>query len=447
MSFFKRIKDAANAFLRGYDAASLKPRFPARQTMNAPATEGLSASPIIGARAAHAVMNDPHAAAILQAYATDIAGPDGPSVQHPDARLTQAWNERFWASCDAEGISHLGHYLARLVRSFVIYGEAFSRFVVDPETGALRLQLIPVAQIDRNDNEDLGELGWVIAGIHIARSGRRLRYRVLETPPDHPFASLQRVWIDAADMAHVIDPAFPGEVRGISPLTPSLTTMVETDQLTDALLMQQKVAALLCAFVSDPGGTMTLGELIEKGKVEMQPGTVSFLPADANVTMVSPPDPGPSGDFVKHLLRAIAAGVGLPAWKVSADLSDVNFSSARMGDFAWRRRAGAIQRLIEGQFLNPAFRRFVALEVAAGRLEGDVLGRESTFADPHWVWPAWPQINPKEETEADALAVEHGFVSRASIIAKYGRDPAEVDGERDADKFRPAPNLKVVNHA
>ena len=174
------------------------------------------------------------------------------------------------------------------------------------------------------------------------------------------------------------------------------------------------------------------------------------MPPDTVATVVNSTEARGGIDFTKHMLRSMAAGVGLPAWKVSADLSDVNFSSARMGDFAWRRRAGALQKLIEGQFLNPAFKRFCALEVAAGRLDVNL----DSHADPAWIWPAPAQIDPLAETQADALAVASGFVSRASVISKYGRDPQQVRDETKADDFMPAapaptsqPQLKVVQNA
>ncbi len=439
---FRRVADAVAA-LRGYEGASTNPRFPWRQTMPAPTTEGLAAAPLLGQRVAHAAVNDPHVSAVVTAYCADIVGADGPSLQHDDERVVALWNA-WWPHCDAEGLSSLGHFLIRLLRCFTIYGEGLVLLRIGDD-GELRLLLLPPAQVDVNANQDLGEAGWVISGVHVAHDGRRLRYRVSLTPPDHPFAttSSDATWVDAADMVHVIDPMFPGAVRGISPLAPILTRSVENDLTIDALLKQQQVAALLSVFLSDPSGTVTLGDLRD-GKVELTPATVRMVPADTVVTTVSPPEARNGIDLNKHMLRSMAAGCGLPAWKVSADLSDVNFSSARQGDFAWRRRAGQLQSLLVTQFLNPVFRRFVALEVAAGRLAVDL----ATLADPKFIWPAWAQIDPKAETQFDVLALQAGLTSRRALIARYGRDPEEVFGEIEADKEAPVvpaqPQLKVV---
>ena len=205
---FKRVSDAVAA-LRGYEGASGSGRFPWRQTMPAPTTEGLAAVPVLGMRLAHAAVNDPHVAAIVNAYVTDISGADGPSLQHDNPAIAEAWNA-WWPRCDAEGVSTLGHFLIRLLRSWCIYGEAFVAMQIGDD-GELKLLLLPPAQIDPSFSEDLGDAGWVISGIHIARDGRRLRYRTLLTPPDHAFAAQAATvrWIDAADLCHVLDPCFP----------------------------------------------------------------------------------------------------------------------------------------------------------------------------------------------------------------------------------------------
>ena len=233
-------------------------------------------------------------------------------------------------------------------------------------------------------------------------------------------------------------------MRGISPLAAILTRSVETDLTIDAQLKQQQVAALLSVFLSDPSGSVSLGDITDGNKIELTPAAVRLVPPDTSATVVNPPEVSGGIEFTKHMLRSMAAGACLPAWKVSADLSEVNFSSARQGDFAWRRRAGALQKLLEGQFLSPAFRRFVALEVAAGRLRADL----AALKEPTFIWPAFAQIDPLAETQADALAVASGFKSRTEIISKYGRDPQEVLAEIAADRApmpaAPQPNLTVI---
>ena len=90
--------------------------------------------------------------------------------------------------------------------------------------------------------------------------------------------------------------------------------------------------------------------------------------------------------------------------------------------------------ILEPQFLNRVFRRFVALEVLSGRINVDL----ETLAQPKWLWPEFAPLDPLKDTDADVSAVAAGFASRAEIIAKRGRDISAVDAEIAADP-RPAP--------
>jgi capsid protein len=51
--------------------------------------------------------------------------------------------------------------------------------------------------------------------------------------------------------------------------------------------------------------------------------------------------------------------------------------------------------------------------------------------------PGLPWINPKDEIEADALAVENRFKSRHQIIRERGGNPAIIDEEIKADEMKP----------
>ena len=53
-----------------------------------------------------------------------------------------------------------------------------------------------------------------------------------------------------------------------------------------------------------------------------------------------------------------------------------------------------------------------------------------------WVPQGWEWVDPLKDAQADALAVESGFRSRAEVIAERGRDAEEVDAEIAADAAR-----------
>ncbi|WP_292533520.1 phage portal protein [Methylocystis sp.] len=424
---------------RRFDAAGTSGRWPIAATMTSPLRSGLNARATLAQRAGYLAANSPYIAAIVGNVTTAFCG-DGPTLQHDNQKIVEAWNRRFWPQCDAEGVSSLGHMLARAVRCVFVTGEAFIVFKIDPETGALRLQLIAPDQVDATRNEDLGGGAFITSGIETDAAGNHVAIWVLPRSTDHPLApsiAPDAVRIPVSDVCHVFDPPSPGAVRGVSPLAPVLTRALELDALEDALLAQQKVAALLCAFITDPSGQVDLGKVAGDGSISMEPATIRVLPDGALVNAIDPPQIQGGESFQRAMIRSLAAAMGVPFELVSADLSQTSFSSARFGDRFFRRRTTQVQRtILEPQFLDRVFARFVALETLAGRLDVDL----ETLPPPRWLWPAYEPIDPSKDTQADVAAVAAGFASRAEIIAKRGRDPVDVDAEIAADP-RPAPAM------
>ena len=431
---------AAKIFIRrfsGYESAGFG-RWPRASTITAPLSQALNARKTVSERAHFLSENSPYVRAITSNMITSFCG-DGPSLQHPNAQIVEAWN-RWWTSCDLEGVSDLGHMIARAMRSVIVTGDSFILLRVNEFSGSLELLLIPSDQVDFTRNLDLGNGWFITSGIETNSDGRHVAIWVLPRPPDHPMAGAtsmdaRRIPID--DVIHVYDPPTPGAVRGISWLVAALTRALEVDTLEDAQVAQQKVAALLSVFITDPSGVVNLGEQSEgeKDTVSLEPGAVRMINGDATATAINPPQNDNGVPFSQHMVRSLAAAAQVPYELVSADLSQTSFSSARFGDRFFRRRTAQVQKtILEPQLLNRVFRRFVALEVLSGRINVDL----ETLAQPKWLWPEFAPLDPLKDTDADVSAVAAGFASRAEIIAKRGRDISAVDAEIAADP-RPAP--------
>jgi lambda family phage portal protein len=159
-----------------------------------------------------------------------------------------------------------------------------------------------------------------------------------------------------------------------------------------------------------------------------------ILPPGTEVTF-SQPGQGLSQavEFLKAQLREIAAGAGLTYEQVSADLSDTNYSSARVGLLQQRRRAEMLQRtVIEARLLRPLWRRWIDGKALAGEIPADeaalALYRDVKFVAPGWVW-----IDPLKEVNGDVAAIAAGLKSRAEVVASRGRDIEELDEEIATD--------------
>lgn len=432
-------------FRRGFEGAGSGPRSVASAwaTEASPVRSALAARPRLAQRAAYSVQNSPTASAIADVWTTHLVG-DGPSVRsaHPDQAtrraLEAAWS-RFYTRTDLLSL------LMGVARSLVINGEALIHLQVGAR-GELKPRLLSPEQLDQSITRESENGARIVAGVEFNAAGDVIAYHVLPTIPDLGLpATWTAVRVPAADVLHLFEPKAPGAVRGVSWLAPVLTRLHELDRLEDALVARANTAALFGGFISDPEGTSGFASgKVDPAELSLEPGVMRILPPAASVTFPNVPDSGDAQTLLRHLTRSIAAGCGLPYELLSGDLSQVNYSSAKLGLESFKRRVTALRAsLFTARLLEPLWRRLIVLELLAGRLR--VSNLEAAFAV-SFLWPTWAALDPLKEAQADVLLLSAGLRSRAEIIASRGRDVEDVDAELAADGFTPkaTPKLQVI---
>jgi lambda family phage portal protein len=406
----------------------------------------------MGRKSTWLVSNAPIASSICHVFTTSLIG-DGPSVQsgHPNRAMRRAL-EAVWGclyrKADIEG-GDLVSVLNRVTRALVTDGEAFVRLLTIGR-GELRLQLLPTAQIDASINRELPGGGADIAGIRRGPNGEVLGYWILPRSPDAPLAQMigPPVLVDASDVCHVFEPQFPGQVRGVSWLHAVATRILELDSTEDAGVMKSKTSCLLAGFIrSLEGGAAD--DLTPDAELSLEPGVLRRLRMGEDITFSPTSDMEGLNGFLVHLARTVAAGVGAPHELVSGDLSNVNYSSAKLGLESFRRRVKALRSsVIVSRLLLPAWQRLITLEVLTGRLSAPGFEADpEPYFDAVFLFPEFASLDPYREAQADVTLLNAGIRSRAEIIAARGRDFDEVNGELQADTFRPVapPRKEVIN--
>jgi lambda family phage portal protein len=333
MNLATRIRRAATVlFSRQYEAAGASSRWPVSAIMPSPPSAALAARAIVGRKAAWLAANAPVASSICHVFTASLIG-DGPSVRsnHPDRAMRRAleaaWS-RFYKRADIEG-GDLVSVLNRGVRALIVDGEAFVRLLII-ERGELKLQLLPANQVDASINRELPGGGAVIQGIERGPNGERLAYWVLPVSPDGPLPAMigPAVRVDAADLLHVYEPIFSGQMRGISWLHSVATRILELDSTEDAGIMKAKVSCLLAGFIrSLEGGPAD--DLTPDAELSLEPGVLRRLRMGEDITFSPSADFEGLNGFLIHLARTVAAGVGAPHELISGDLSGVQ---ARAGE-------------------------------------------------------------------------------------------------------------------
>jgi capsid protein len=189
------------------------------------------------------------------------------------------------------------------------------------------------------------------------------------------------------------------------------------------MLLKTKIAACFTAFVysNEPNDLSQSQPLTET----LEPGAIEILPDGKQIQFSNPPQ---SPDYVthqKHHLHAVAAGYGISYESLTGILSDVNFSSARMGWLEMNRNIAAWRwNLIIPQVLNPVHRWF---NEAARTVQ--VRGPRQII----WTPPRRELVDPAKEIKALIEGVRAGFFSLSEIQRSLGFIPAEVMGELEKD--------------
>lgn len=385
--------------------------------------------PLVQRRARYLTRNNPHIAHGVANWTGALVGHGiRPAAQDADRGFRrrvgdafEAWSEQ----ADLTGTTDFNGIQRQVAQHLVTDGEAL---IILHDTGdGLRLQIAPPEFLDWSKTSELPDGRVIRNGVEMDGDGRRLAYWILPEAPQTSFNAGASIRVDARGVLHVFDPMGAGQVRGLSWLAPVVTTSSELDQLTDALLTGAKVAAMHAGFITRVNEAADTEEFSDD--LSLEPGAMRILPGGTDVKFNSPEQAQQVGEFLRHQLRTMAAGLGLPDHLLSGNLSEANYSSLRAGLLPFRQRVEQVQRTtLVPQFLRPVWRRWLASEIAAGRLDAS----PDTRAE--WIMPAHYQVDPQKDLEATRTALEMGLMSRSEAVSARGRNPDDLRDEIAADE-------------
>ncbi|KAB2542305.1 hypothetical protein AL035_08070 [Salipiger aestuarii] len=436
---FKR--DAAPVAVRSFDAAAGGRRGAGfGRHFGSHGTETLAAAIPVRARARHAYANNGYIRNAVDAIVAEAVGAGiEANSAYPDKDVAALIDKAFSdADLDAEGRTDFRGMTAAAVLAEIVDGEAL--FVAENRDGRTVWRQYPAEALDESDTRDLGDGGYVVAGVEFAANGTRRAYHFRPQRPTDLFPTAQEsIRVPAEDVIHIFRQLGSGQVRGISQLAPILLTVNELDQALDAMLVGLKISSMFAGFVTDTTNMGGAGEAFPEadgGDISLEPGVVRVLPGGTDIKFAAPEQAKESIAFAKLTLGQIAAGLGVPQHLVDGDLSQANYSSLRAGLLPFRAKVEQyVYHTLVPQFLNPVFRRFVTDEYVAGRLDVTDL---TAAQKAEWLPPRPMQVDPQKDMEAARAALDMGLTSRRQAVAQLGWNVAELDREIAADRAREA---------
>ena len=385
--------------------------------------------------------NNPWAGRAIGAIVTNTVG-DGLRAQWQDPAVQQLWSE-WWEtpSCDADDRLDGYGLQALILRTVVVSGAVLirrrPRYADFGLPVPLQLQILEPDFIDLGKSQDPGRgRREIVQGIELDAIGRRTAYWLY---PRHPgeqrgYGAASAVRYDASDFAHVFRVDRPGQLHGVPWGKGAMTRLKMLDDYQNNQLERQRLAACFMGFrrIPDP----TLLERLPAATTtppseELQPGALEDLPPGWDIEFASPPQPEDDAEFQLSVLRAVAAEYGIPYEVLTGDLSQVNFSSARMG---WNEFGRNIEtwrwQMLATQALRPIVRWF--REAAA------LVGIDVRQEQPLWTAPARTMVDATREVPALIKAVRAGLLSMPQAIRQQGYDPDLLLAEEAAWRAKTA---------
>lgn len=360
-------------------------------------------------------------------------------------RLVEAWEE--WGmrgSCTMDGMSSWVDVQKQVLEAIVRDGEVLIQFVRGRQTGNpynFALHLLEAEHLDSTYDIRTRAGNLVIMGVEVNRWRKPLAYHIqVENPNDvsFQFRNYTRDRVPASSLLHPFVRMYPSQRRGVSWLHAGAADGRQLAMYREAELVAARVAASKAVFyeTDDIGSAAPIegfaGRTTEDGRVvypiddEVEPGQASAVPPGWKVTSVDPTHPnGNFADFETAILRGLAASVGASYHGFSGDLSEVNYSSARMGAIDEREVFRAFQRWYVSHVVQPIFSAWLDMAVL-GPLRIPASTLEQVKRQTTWQARGFASVDPAKESAAVEADLSQQLTSRQRVLASRGESFTEV---------------------
>jgi len=435
---------------RAYEGASKRDGWrPRRPGASANADHAADAA-TLRVRARALVQNSPYIARGMGSLVANVVGTGitPRSLAKNGAVVDGLWAQ-FVRQADADGRLDLYGIQAAAYRAMEQDGEVLIRLRNRrPQDGLavpLQLQLLEIDWLDSGKSGTVGS-NTIINGIEYDPIGRVVNYWLFDEHPGE-MVSLRRrrsgsTPVAASSIIHLYNPERPGQGRGFTRLAPVIARVRDLTVYEDAELQRKNLETRLSVLATgdpqamgqfgndEPGAAP--GQARKDGSLgSLSGGGINMLPAGLNLTVVEPKVAPGYVEYVKYQLHLIAAGMGITYEMLTGDVSEVNFSSGRLGAMEFRRNAEQIQwLLLVPKLCQPIWDAFIR----AAELVGHISAARDAAVD--WSTPKWDYVNPVQDVAADLDEIAGGLGTISEKLRRRGYNPELVFQEMKSDYDR-----------
>lgn len=418
---------------------------------------------ILRARARQLCADNEHGRRFLNMAATNIVGRSGPALQvraYKDQRdpnkptvLDKSANDaieihykRWWKTADIAGRMSYPRMLQVAVKAVARDGEAIFRIIRRRDLPyGIALQMLEADRLDESLNLQLTN-GTIRQGVEIDSTGRAIALWLKKAHPGDRYGATpaaERERVPMADIRHLYLPERAEQVRGYTWLHAILRRAHQLHGFNDAAVTAARVGASKVAAIEraeeapDLTSSMADGQMGGAMQMNLEAGEMFELPPGYKLTSWNPEYPHANFEsFVKQAMRGIASGLDVATHNLSGDMTDVNYSSARIAELSEREQWMVLQDWLIDSLVEPIYQEWLAsallrgditFEISGKSLPADKLAKFSTasrFQGRRWRW-----VDPAKEIAAAKEGVALGVISRTRIAAEQGEDIDDIFDE------------------
>jgi len=133
------------------------------------------------------------------------------------------------------------------------------------------------------------------------------------------------------------------------------------------------------------------------------------------------------------LLEGISTGLGVAYHSLTGDVSQANYSSARVALLEERANWVKLQKWFIDRACNPIFQAWLETSISTGAIKVPVLDYKKAYK-PIW-WPrSWSWVDPQKEIQASTTAIESGLSTFQIELGSQGLNWRKVLQQRRVEQ-------------
>ncbi len=364
-------------------------------------------------------------------------------------KLTEAWAQHV-KECDADDKLNMGGIEALSVHTMDVDGMVLLRIRTRrPEDGLmvpLQYQVLEVDWIDTQRTAPSNSANRVINGIEYSPIGKTVGYWLFDEHPGDVGSgwrtpAMNSRLVPAESIIPLYDVSRPGAGRGVTRLKTIITGVRDLHNYRQAEMLRKDTEARLGIIASGDLSQMAAppsagGSSAGVGFLgDIPAGGIFQAPPGLNLTSVQPTAMPGYVDTIKMEIKLIAAAGGWTYEGCTGDMTEVNYSSARIRRLDFRAEIERLQWLtIDHMLCERMDRAFVAHCKLAG-----IIPPSATWSCEH-TYPRWPHVDPVKDVAGEVMEIAAGLSTISAGNRSRGNDPEKVAQEWAADMKRLGPD-------